>query len=346
MAIVLSTVAIALLLLGNDSLPVGFAVIAVIASLLAWLVVLKEEDRGNIADIRLIAVAIGALMLLAIALSPMGSHDVWSYTMYGRMVSQYGVSPYSHVPQNFPHDPFLPLVAKGWRHTSSVYGPVFVVFSALGSALAGGSALLAALPPGRRGDRRDGRAGPDLATDPEPGRRDVPRPEPSRHHQRDQRRSQRRARRARRARRGAPRREPPPDECRVRARPRGAHQDHRAARAPGLPRVDAVPVRAARRGPLRRAQPRHRGVRVRDSGSRRAHRAQLQPQADEPGLPLAGRAFTARSRQWSPVRRSHQLRLADGLQPRVDRRGVGSRRRHRVAAASRPRPRRDRRARV
>ncbi len=144
-AILLSTVAIALLLLSNDSLPVGFGVSAVIISFAAWFAVLQEEDRGHPADIRVVATAAGALMLLAIALSPMGSHDVWSYTMYGRMVSHYGVSPYTHVPHDFPHDPFLPLVARGWRNTSSVYGPVFVVFSAIGTALAGGSVVMARL---------------------------------------------------------------------------------------------------------------------------------------------------------------------------------------------------------
>jgi alpha-1,6-mannosyltransferase len=61
------------------------------------------------------------------------------------MVSQYGVSPYTHVPLDFPHDPFLHLVGSGWRATPSVYGPVFVAFSAVGTALAGGSALAARL---------------------------------------------------------------------------------------------------------------------------------------------------------------------------------------------------------
>ena len=84
-------------------------------------------------------------MLIAVALEPTGSHDLWSYTMYGRMVSQYGVSPYSHVPYDFPHDQFLHLVSPGWRHTPSVYGPAFVAFSAVGSALAGGSVLVARL---------------------------------------------------------------------------------------------------------------------------------------------------------------------------------------------------------
>jgi Glycosyltransferase family 87 len=145
LAIAASTTGIALFLLVNRSLPVGFALGAVIVPLGAWLVVLREEALGNRVDVRALAVAIGGLMVLAVALAPTGSHDVWSYTMYGRMVSEYGASPYSHVPHDFLHDPFFHLVSRGWRHTPSVYGPVFVVFSAIGTALAGGSALLARL---------------------------------------------------------------------------------------------------------------------------------------------------------------------------------------------------------
>ncbi len=144
-AIALSTISIALLLLENRSLPVGFGVGAVIASLAAWLVVFRDEAHGRRVDIRVLAIAIGGLMLIAVALEPTGSHDLWSYTMYGRMISQYGVSPYSHVPHDFPHDRFLHLVSQGWRHTPSVYGPAFVAFAAVGSALAGSSVLAARL---------------------------------------------------------------------------------------------------------------------------------------------------------------------------------------------------------
>ena len=144
-AIALSTISIALLLVENVSLPVGFGIAAVIVPLGAWLVVFRDEARGHRVDIRVLAIAIGGLMLIAVALEPTGSHDLWSYTMYGRMISQYGVSPYSHVPGDFPHDQFLHLVSGGWRHTPSVYGPAFVVFAAVGSALSGSSILVARL---------------------------------------------------------------------------------------------------------------------------------------------------------------------------------------------------------
>ncbi len=86
---------------------------------------------------RVVAVS-GALLLVAVAVPPVG-HDMWSYAMYGRMVSVHGVSPYTHVPADYPNDPLLSLV--GWRNTPSVYGPGFVAVAAVGTAVTGSSPL-------------------------------------------------------------------------------------------------------------------------------------------------------------------------------------------------------------
>jgi hypothetical protein len=45
------------------------------------------------------------------------------------------------VPAAFPHDPMFHLIARGWRHTGSVYGPGFVAMSAVGTAATGVSQL-------------------------------------------------------------------------------------------------------------------------------------------------------------------------------------------------------------
>jgi alpha-1,6-mannosyltransferase len=144
-ALGLASVAVLALLLDGSSLPVVGVLLAVGVPLGAWLAVRRLERLGIALDIRVLAVAIGALLAVAVVRAPATSRDLWSYTMYGRMVSQYGVSPYTHVPAAFPHDPFLHLVGSGWRHTPSVYGPAFVAFSAAGTAVAGGSALIARL---------------------------------------------------------------------------------------------------------------------------------------------------------------------------------------------------------
>ena len=92
-----------------------------------------------------VAMAIGTAYAISVAAPPRNSHDLWSYVMYGRMVSAHHLSPYSHVPIDFLHDPFLGRVAAGWRHTSSVYGPLFTGVSAALTRVAGDSALRARL---------------------------------------------------------------------------------------------------------------------------------------------------------------------------------------------------------
>ncbi len=77
---------------------------------------------------------------LAVAVGPISSHDLWSYSSYGRMISAHGVNPYDTVPSAFPHDVVYPLV--GWRETPSGYGPLFTAFSATLTAVAGHSLLL------------------------------------------------------------------------------------------------------------------------------------------------------------------------------------------------------------
>lgn len=84
--------------------------------------------------------AVLVLGVLAVATGPIGSHDLWSYSFYGRMVSEYHVDPYRAVPAMFPHDVIYPVV--GWRHTPSGYGPLFTLYSSAVTTLAGGSKLI------------------------------------------------------------------------------------------------------------------------------------------------------------------------------------------------------------
>jgi hypothetical protein len=87
----------------------------------------------------------GALLTLAVVIPPTQSADVWSYTMYGRMVSEYHENPFTHTPADHPLDPLAHRVSGTWFDTPSVYGPVWVALSAPGTAIAGDSALVARL---------------------------------------------------------------------------------------------------------------------------------------------------------------------------------------------------------
>jgi alpha-1,6-mannosyltransferase len=91
---------------------------------------------------RRIAVATAGLLLVAVAMPPTGSLDVWSYAMYGSMVSEHHASPYTHTPDEYPGDPLQSQVGPMWQHTPSVYGPAFVAVAAAGTSVAGSSLLL------------------------------------------------------------------------------------------------------------------------------------------------------------------------------------------------------------
>jgi hypothetical protein len=141
--LVASAVATVVLLVDDGRVRIGVSLGLVLVPVFAWASVANDEHAGQRASAGLIVALIAVVLAFAIVLPPRGSRDVWSYVMYGRILEHYGVSPYSHVPRDFPHDPFFHLV--GWRDTPSVYGPVFVGIAAIGSRIAGTSALAARL---------------------------------------------------------------------------------------------------------------------------------------------------------------------------------------------------------
>ena len=69
--------------------------------------------------------------------------DLFSYIMYGRIIVLHHANPLTAIPNQFPHDPVLAYVF--WRDTTSVYGPVWLMFSAgltkLAEALGGDLAI-------------------------------------------------------------------------------------------------------------------------------------------------------------------------------------------------------------
>ncbi len=98
--------------------------------------------RHTHVDPRAVAVAAGVVLAVAVVLPPHGSHDVWSYAMVGRTVAAHHANPYVTPPGAFPADPILAGVARGWRHTTTPYGPVFVAYAAGVASVAGPHPLL------------------------------------------------------------------------------------------------------------------------------------------------------------------------------------------------------------
>jgi hypothetical protein len=103
---------------------------ALFAAAGAFLFALNAAWRGALSIRRILAVAL-ILHAVAVAVPLFLSRDVYSYAIYGRMVSHHGANPYTEIPAAFPEDPTYPRVSVDWIDSPSVYGPAF-------SAVAGG----------------------------------------------------------------------------------------------------------------------------------------------------------------------------------------------------------------
>jgi hypothetical protein len=106
------------------------AVLLVAVSTAACAVLVVFERRRPRLGPRPIVAAVALVFVVALIAPPRASNDIWSYAMYGRMVSVHHASPYEHVPADFRSDPLFGEVSPIWRHRGSVYGPAFVAFAA------------------------------------------------------------------------------------------------------------------------------------------------------------------------------------------------------------------------
>lgn len=100
-----------------------------VAAAAAFLYALREAWRGRL-TVRWVLVVGVALHLLMLAVPLFLSRDVYSYSIYGRMVSVHGVNPYVDIPASFRGDPVYPLVSVDWIDSPSVYGPAFTSLAA------------------------------------------------------------------------------------------------------------------------------------------------------------------------------------------------------------------------
>jgi len=124
------------------------AIVGMVATAIAlgsyWSMVVAEERRPSL-TLRNVVIAIAVVLGAAMTTVPRESGDVWSYTIYGRMVAVHHASPYRNLPDDYPNDPMFGFVSSTWRHTGSVYGPAFTALSAGVSPVIGDSALRARL---------------------------------------------------------------------------------------------------------------------------------------------------------------------------------------------------------
>jgi alpha-1,6-mannosyltransferase len=108
-------------------IALGF--VAMMAAGVAFLLVLYACERGMI-PVRTVVTLTIAYAITVLLLPLLLSRDVFSYTYYGRIVTQYHKNPYAVTPADIPTSDVWKFVWRGWQNTPSVYGPVFVWLAA------------------------------------------------------------------------------------------------------------------------------------------------------------------------------------------------------------------------
>jgi alpha-1,6-mannosyltransferase len=105
--------------------------VVLVAAAAAFVFALREVWRGRL-SLRLVLLVGVALHALALITPLFLSRDVYSYAIYGRMVSLHGLNPYTSIPAAAWRDPFntQDLVSVDWIDSPAVYGPAFSAISA------------------------------------------------------------------------------------------------------------------------------------------------------------------------------------------------------------------------
>src|SRR2546423_8620271 len=148
-ALALTTVATAVLLLTVQWITPTERATLVVVGLIAWvLLVALGWTRGTL-PLRPVLTAIAVTGLLAVATPSHQSKDVFSYAMYGRILTEHHSNPYNSYPMHFEGDPMRRHVSALWQRTPDIYGPAFTVVMAARPPGDGGVAVLAAflVPP-------------------------------------------------------------------------------------------------------------------------------------------------------------------------------------------------------
>jgi hypothetical protein len=142
-ALVVSSVATATLLLTVQWITPTERATLVVVGLIAWvLVVTLGWTRGTL-PLRPVVAAIAVTVLLAVATPSHQSQDVFSYAMYGRIVTEHHHNPYNSYPMHFEGDPMRRHVSALWQRTPDIYGPAFTVVMAAFAPVIGESTFLA-----------------------------------------------------------------------------------------------------------------------------------------------------------------------------------------------------------
>jgi hypothetical protein len=124
-ALGLTTLCIAAVLVTVQWLTPSERASLLVGSLLGWVaLVALGWARGTLPKWGVFG-AIAITLSLAVATPSYQSKDVFSYAMYGRIVTEHHHSPYDTYPVHFEGDPMRRHVSEVWQRTPDIYGPVF-----------------------------------------------------------------------------------------------------------------------------------------------------------------------------------------------------------------------------
>jgi hypothetical protein len=113
----------------HSDLPSTVFLTAAIAAFVLYLAALFAVRR--LGTPLAVVIVIAAVIQLVPLIGPLViSRDVYAYWAYGRIAAVHDANPYRVAPAHFGGDPASLAMAKGWRTSKSVYGPVFSAASA------------------------------------------------------------------------------------------------------------------------------------------------------------------------------------------------------------------------
>jgi hypothetical protein len=113
----------------HSDLPSTVFLAAAIAAFVLYLVGLFAVRRLR-TPLAVVIVIAAAIQLIPLIGPLVISRDAYAYWAYGRIAAVHEANPYRVAPAQFAGDPATHAMAKGWRTSKSVYGPVFSAASA------------------------------------------------------------------------------------------------------------------------------------------------------------------------------------------------------------------------
>jgi len=141
-AMAIATLSISLILLTVESLtpPQRAGLIGV--ALAAWVLLIALGWTRGTLPLKPLLAAIAITLLFAVSTPSNQSGDVYSYAMYGRIVTVHHHNPFAWYPMHFEGDPMRRHVNDLWQRTPDIYGLGFTVIMAAFAPVIGQSNFL------------------------------------------------------------------------------------------------------------------------------------------------------------------------------------------------------------